>query len=203
MPRPLIQIEDVGKHRIERKQKYMLDEPGRQLLLATYDGRPDTIAMLEKRLMAPRWKIKRWASQLGVTRTRDPRWTKQEEMYLETNLHRMSIRAIAEKLGRSQTAVRSKAVSMGMNKHTDGYTMRSLAQALGCTANAVARWIERGWLKGRRRQTDRLHDVWHFSDKDVRDFIRRHPEEIDQRHVNWLWVVDVLCGGLCELGQDT
>jgi hypothetical protein len=205
MARRLITPEDVGKPGIDKKQKYSLDEPGKRLLIEKYDGTPKTINELVERLRAPRWKIHKWAKQLGLVHTRNNNreWTKQDETYLEANIHKMNIRAIAKKLGRTENAVRKRAATIGINKCSDGYTLRGLALALGCDPRAIKRWIEKGWLRGMRRQTDREQgDLWYFSDAAVRDFIKKHPDAIDHRKAAWPWLVDVLCGGIGELGGN-
>lgn len=201
MTQPLRPLEQVGSKRSGKnaggiRQKYFLDEPGRRLLLARYDGKPETIDELVRRLNVPRWTVRKWAGELGLTRKREPRWTPEDEVYLERNLHCKSLAALAVYLGRTKVSVRLKAKRLGINKcYQEGYTMRGLCQGLGCDHKQVERWLERGWLKGRRRQTERTHapDVWYFSDDAIRKFIIAHPQEVDPRRFDWLWVVDVLC----------
>jgi hypothetical protein len=88
----------------------------------------------------------------------------------------------------------------GLRQRTgEGYTMRGLCLGLGVDHRAVTRWIEAGWLKGTRRQSERAtRDIWYFSDQAIRVLVREHPSEIDPRRVDWLWLVDVLldCGNL-------
>lgn len=205
MVQPLRPLEDIGKPRTGSnagQQKYILDEPGRRLLLARYDGKSETIDELAKRLAVPRTIVKYWAREIGLARRKEPRWTPEDEAYLEQNLHKSSIDAIAKRLGRTKTAVKLKAKRLGVNKcGQQGYTMRGLCLGLGCSHHTVLKWLEKGWIKGRHRHTERAdHDVWCFSDDAIRKFILQHPNEIDQRRFDWLWVVDVLAGGLGELG---
>jgi hypothetical protein len=205
MTQPLRPLEDIGKARTGSNagpQKYVLDEPGRRLLLARYDGKSETIDELAKRLAVPRTIVKYWAREIGLARRKEPRWTPEDEAYLECNLHRSSLADIAKKLGRTKTAVKLKAKRIGVNKCGQaGYTMRGLCMGLGCDHKQVERWLERGWIKGTRRHTERAqHDVWYFSDAAIRRFVMQHPQEVDQRRFDWLWVVDILTGGLGELG---
>lgn len=210
MGQTLIPIEQTGmrrngKHAGGVRQKYLLDEPGRRLILAKYDGRKETIEELAEMLCVPRWKVRRWASDLGLARSRDPRWTQDEIAYLERYLHLQSLDTIAKKLRRTKTAVRLKAKRLGINKcYQEGYTLRGLCLGLGCDHHKIRKWIEKGWLKGRRRGTEReANDCWYFSDAAIRDLVRHHPEEIDPRRADWLWLVDILLGekGLGELAS--
>jgi hypothetical protein len=207
MVQPLRPFEDTGKPRTGSnaggvRQKYVLDEPGRRLILARYDGKSETISELAERLAVPRWVVKKWGCELGLARQREPRWTTEDEEYLRRNLHRSSLGDIAKKLGRTKVAVKLKAKRLGVNKCEQvGYTMRGLCMGLGCDHKQVERWLERGWLKGTHRHTERAtRDVWYFSDAAIRRFVMQHPQEVDQRRFDWLWVVDVLTGGLGELG---
>jgi hypothetical protein len=110
-----------------------------------------------------------------------------------------SLADIAKYLHRTKTAVKLKAKRLGVSKGTqEGYTLGGLCLALGCDHHKVQKWIERGWLTGRRRKSERTTsqggDMWLFVDKDIRKFVIAHPNEIDQRRVDFLWLVDLLAG---------
>lgn len=211
MAQPLMALDQIGSKRTGSnaggiRQKYFLDEPGRHLIRAKYDGRTETIDELAMRLNVPRWTVKKWGRELGLARQREPRWTQEDEDYLRRNLHRSSLGDIARKLKRTKTAVKLKAKRLSVNKTLqEGYTMRGLCLGLGCDHKQVERWLANGWLKGRHRHTERTQvqgDVWYFSDEAIRKFILHHPREIDQRRFDWLWVLDILAGGLGELDTE-
>ena len=210
MAQPLIPLKQIGAKRIGshaggREQIYFLTDRGRAIILAEYDGTTKVIDDLAARLCVPRHRIKYWASSLGLTRKKEPCWTDGEERYLETHLHRQSLKDIADSLGRSKVAVRLKAKRIGVNKTQEGYTMRGICLALGCDHHNIEKWMANGWLKGMRRGSERTSvqggDMWLFLDSDIRDFVRAHPLEIDQRRMDWLWMVDLLSGGIGAL-QD-
>lgn len=211
MVQPLRSFEDVGKKRTGihaggRQQKYFLDEPGRRLLLAKYDGTCATIDELARRIAVPRDTIKRWAGQLGLTRQKEPAWTPEEIEYLQTHLSHTRMSTMSKTLGRTITAIKLKAKRLGVNKcYQEGYTMRGLCLGLGCDHHAVERWMRQGWLKGKRRGTERTQqqggDVWLFTDHAIREFIIAHPQEVDPRRADWLWLVDVLAGGRFGIGE--
>lgn len=193
-------IRRSGVHKGGLPQKYVLDDVGRRLLIDRYDGRKATLDDLMHRHFTPRGiprqKVKHWASALGLARQKEPAWTPDEIAYLEKYLHKSSLRDIGKHLGRTAVAVRLKAKRLGINKcHQEGYTMRGLMEGLGITNHhRVLLWIDKGWLKGHKRQTERTHDVWYFSDAAIRKFVKEHPNEIDPRRADWLWLVDVLVG---------
>lgn len=196
-------LEDTGKKREGKhsggiRQKYVLTDQGRKLLLATYDGKSATIDDLARRLVVPRWTVKHWAGQLGLARQKEPRWTQEELDYLERTITRKSVKEIARHLGRTQVAVKLKAKRMDFRKTHEGYTMCGLCLGLGCDHHKVEFWLQKGWLRGSRRHTERKEqqrgDIWFFSDTSIRKLIKEHPNEIDPRRADWLWLVDVLVG---------
>ena len=67
----------------------------------TIRGRSEQIARC---LGVPRWAVNRRAAALGLSRVKDRPWSPEEEEFLETHLHRASLKAIARKLRRSPTA---------------------------------------------------------------------------------------------------
>lgn len=191
----------VGSKR-SNNQKYFLSDWQRRLIIDRYDGTPETTQMLTQQLGVPRYTLYRWASQLGLTKRVARPWTTKDLIYLEGNLHQLSYEQLAQKLERTEAAVYLKAQTMGLCKSHEGYTLKGLAAAFGVHTDVVKRWVDKGWLKGKRRQSRRelVGDIWYFSDAAVRELVKRHPEAIDPAKADWLWLVDVLCGGLGELG---
>lgn len=184
------------------RTRYILSEPIQRLLLAKYDGKTETIDELERLTGLPRWKIRNWARSQGLARTKEPNWSEAEETYLEQHLTKHSLTQIAHHLGRSKVAVKLKAKRLGIRKQAEGYTLCGLCLAFGCDHHTIEKWIRAGWLKGTRRQTERTveqGDTWYFSDAAVRRLITEHPLEIDPRKADWLWLVDILSGGLGNL----
>jgi hypothetical protein len=199
----LIPLEQIGARRATlpghtggRRQRYYLDDAGRKLVLALYDGSSSRITELAERLHVPRHTVKKWGRELGLARQKEPPWTETEILYLESHLCKESVASIARTLGRTSVAVRLKARRIGINKIGQGHTMRGLELALGVDHHKIERWIKEGWLVGARRETERAHnDFWYFSDADIRAFVLAHPLEIDQRRMDWLYMVDLLSGG--------
>ncbi|MFX8385637.1 hypothetical protein ABTL78_19760, partial [Acinetobacter baumannii] len=78
---------------------------------------------------------------------------------------------MAKHLNRSKIAIKLKAKRIGVAKSDDGYTMRRLCDCLGCDHHKVKRWVSAGWLKGTRRQSERVDeqggDMWLFTDAQV------------------------------------
>lgn len=199
MVQPIMNFDEVGTmrtgaHRGGRPQKYVLDDRGRRLLLDLYNGSTENTTKLEHLLSAPRPVIKRWARELGVGRQKAPNWTPEEILYLQTNIRRKGLDEMAKHLGRTKTSIRIKARRLSLSLvNTDGYTMLDIRLALGNDTKTIQKWMEKGWLQG-KRQGKNSHN-WRFTNKNIRDFVIAHPNEIDNRRMDWLWMVDLLVGG--------
>ncbi len=177
-------------------KKYVLDDHGRQLLLAKYDGTSPQIDELVDVLGVPRYTVRAWAADLGLTNQRGTRWTPKDEQYLEDNWHRESVEGLARKLGHTKAAIKVRAKLLGVRKRDGGYTLQEVRRLLGCGHRKLTVWIERGWLHGERRKTDRRDDIWLFVDEDICRLLMNHPEEIDHRRVDWLRIADLLVDDL-------
>ena len=191
-------------HRGGIRQKYILDDPGRRLIQAVY-ANPDygsvgeSIDYLQERLAMPRDIITHHAQSMGLCRTRDNYWTPEETAYLQEYYQkptgkRASIKSIAKHLGRTEAAVRLKAKRMKFRRvQGNVYTMRALADALGCDFHKVERWIKNGWLDA-PLDGSRENGQHAIKPDDVKRFIVAHPQEVDPRRADWLWLLDILVG---------
>lgn len=186
-----------------RERKYHLREEERELIKRKYDGRTETIDVIDRELgfRYPRWFIKRMAADFGLTRRKEPRWTEEEEAWLERNLPKKKWRELASHLRRSVTAVKLKAKHLRLTKTCDGnLTAGGAAAILGCDPKKVVRWIERNLLAAKRYSTDRTDaqggQPYRIAPNDLRKFIIKFPMEIDLRRVDPHSFIDLLTGGL-------
>lgn len=176
-------------------KKYFWTPEQDELIRKCYDSQTHTITELAARFKVPRWVVRRRASQLGIARCKEPFWSKVDEQYLEKHYPKKSIVTIAKHLGRTLTAVALKKKRLGITKTMEGYTLRGICEGLGVDHHKVEKWIRAGWIKVRGRGVDRPQgDYKYFTEKDLRNFIRRHPDEIDLRRVDRLWFIDLLAG---------
>jgi hypothetical protein len=175
-------------------KKYHFDEASDRLIREYYDTHTETIDRLSQMLGFPRWTIKRRAQVLGLARTKEKPWLEKDVVYLETNLHRLSMAVLSRKLHRSVTAVALKAKRLGIRKSDEGFTARSLAQAFGVDDHKVVRWVELGLLKAARRNTERPNDMYLIPDREVKRFVCTYPTEFDLRKVDQVWFIDLVVG---------
>jgi len=82
----------------------------------------------------------------------------------------------------------------------EGYTMRDLAICLGEDHHKIQKWIAAGWLRDTRQGTKRHirngGDIHRFREKDILQFLRNHPREINLGKVEptWFWDLVLLRG---------
>ena len=129
------------------------------------------------------------------------KWTLEEENLLRSNFNVISLKDLSGLLKKDKKTVRRKALILGLceNNSFDRYTTEELAMGLGVHEAQIILWVRKGWLKSARVNRDLL-----FIDKDIRDFIFAHPDQLNPRKFDWLWVVDILSGeyGIGRLDAD-
>ncbi len=146
----------------------------------------------------PRWYIKRHAARLGLTMRIDRRpWTPAELNLLERLVGRGSTATIAKRLRRPESSVVNKLKRMGTSRRVrDGYTMRELELCLGEDHHRISTWIANGWLQdrlqGTRRHGGNGNDIHRIREKDILNFIKNHPQEINLGKVDQTWFLDLV-----------
>ena len=151
----------------------------------------------------PKWVINRRAGILGLTRTKEPEWSKEEVRVVEKWQH-LTDAAIQRKLKakglqRSINAVRRKVQRLRIKQNRDGYSAQSLAGAFGVNSHKVIYWINHKMLIASRRGTARSGsqggDTYWITHADVREFVLTHPDEVDLRKVEKWWFLDLVTDG--------
>lgn len=146
----------------------------------------------------PRWYIKRRAARLGLTMHIDRRpWTTGEIDLLERLVGSVSTATIAKRLRRPENSVVTKLKRIGTSRRVrNGYTMRELEMCLGEDHHKIQRWIAAGWLpdnlQGTRRHDGNGKDIHRIREKDILNFVRNHPQEINLGKVDQTWFLDLV-----------
>jgi hypothetical protein len=122
----------------------------------------------------PRKAVLRRAHKLGIpsrpSGSRRP-WTMVEYRFAIESLNHMSVREIAEEIGRSEKAVWDMVGQRGIPaRFQDGYTMRELAEKLHVRRLSVQNWVEAGLLH--RKRNGRIDEG------SLQSFLYSHPETL-------------------------
>jgi len=205
------------KCRSERRRlhslKYVWLPQHEAYLRAHYHGglhqRSRAIRALIQQTSFPRWYIKRQASRLPLTMHPDGRpWTQQEFDTLGGLLGKVSTATIAKRLKRTEASVILKITALGYSRRvSEGYTTGDLEKCLGEDHHKIQKWIAKGWLRARslrkHRDDANRRSIHCFRERDILDFIKRHPREINLCKVDSLWMLDLFLLRGMELQQTT
>ncbi|HXI43582.1 MAG TPA: hypothetical protein VNH83_26605 [Bryobacteraceae bacterium] len=122
----------------------------------------------------PRKAILRRAHKLGLPSrplAARRRWTMVEYRFAIESLNHMSVREIAEEIGRSEKAVWDMVGQRGIPaRFQDGYTMRELAEKLHVRRLSVQKWVEADLLH--RKRNGRIDEG------SLQSFFYTHPETL-------------------------
>lgn len=133
-------------------------------------------------------------------------WTLAELNLLERLVGRLSAAAIAKRLRRPESSVVNKLKRLETSRRVrKGYTMRDLEQCFGEDHHKISAWVANGWLQdrlqGTRRRDGNRNDIHRIREKDVLDFLRNHPQEINLGKVDQTWFLDLVLLKGCEVGR--
>jgi len=129
-------------------------------------------------------------------------YSKEDQRFLEENYSKLPPEVIARRLHKSINSVTKKACRLGLsNRIRDGwFNLEDVSKILGVTTGWVKRRMDHGFeLKIKPYHPDKQpkkgeFTPWYISEKSLRDFIRRYPEELQGRNVDMVMIVDILVG---------
>lgn len=128
-----------------------------EYICSVYDSKPKTInGLQEKWPDRPRWHFTRVAQRAGLSRFGPRRWTESETTFLVTERWRFSPGEMAERLERSECAVRLKLKRLGfcwVLRINGFFTAMAVGDLFGVDSKAVAWWADNNWLIGNRFST--------------------------------------------------
>ena len=149
------------------------------------------LTQLAGELHYPKGALRRRAEQLGLTMWTHVRWTQAEIVLLEEYAGGKTVGWITRKLktktgiGRSYNAVKCKAEEIGRSlRLREGYTQRDLIELFGTTHFTVSKWFGHGWIVADRSGRT--------SEKQIKDFLQRHPHEWHFKRVDETWIKGIL-----------
>lgn len=202
-----LNFEACGDPSIKHKRKYVPTPAIDQAIRGAYQnqrqGDKKALHRVAASIAWSRSAVCKRGAELGVTRAKEHPWTAAEEQLLERfgHLAPSGIRRQFSSRGfsRSIAAIQIKLSRTRIKQNLEGYSANSLAAALGVDVHKILTWIRRRLLAAERRGTNRTQmqggDIWWISNRAVKCFILRAPEEIDLARVEKIWFLDLLAGG--------
>ena len=153
----------------------------------------------------PRFAVSNRARKLGILplQKKEPDWSEKELYILERNSHLTAerVQPHLKRAGfhRTVQGIMVKRKRLRISRTCmDGYNVNSLSECFGIDAHSIIRWIQKGWLKARRRGTARTAkqggDEYYITEGWVRDFVIKSVAVIDFRKVDKYWLIGLLAG---------
>lgn len=164
---------------------------------------------LANKLGMPRWRISRRAVELGILpiQKRELPWSEKELKILE-HAAQFTTKIIQKKLKkagykRTEMGIFLKRKRMRFLKNLNGHSIRSVATCFGIDDHIVSSWIKKGWLKAKRRGTDRRKeqggDHWYIKDRWIKEFVINNVAIIDFRKIDKYWITSLLSTKVSKL----
>lgn len=188
--------------------RWSVNEQIDRVIRDVYQRKPTNgdIKKLAQTVGRPRWWVSKRAQKLGLTapRFREPEWSEAEIDIIAERAHKSpkTIRKYLANKGfeRTETAIIVKLKRLGQSTGREAdpnhYTATHTAGLFGVDTKTVTRWIDKGWLKAKRRGTERTAqqggDEWWIHRRDIRRFIIENTAAVDIRKVEKFWFVDLL-----------
>lgn len=153
------------------------------------------------RLGVTEFAVKGQVSMMGLGNhdNRHP-WTPKEDAKLERLLRRWGPRTVAVKMHRSLNSVviRSKRLNICRRHHDGWFTKKDVCEILGVDHKWAQARIDSGALKAYSHYGSKPSkygmSAWHIEEADLKEFIRRYPQELTARNLDMIMVVDILVG---------
>ena len=140
-------------------------------------------------------------SRMGLQRNqRQPAWSDEENRTLLELIERKPVDQVARRMHRTRAAVigQLRKLQISRRNRNGWYTLRETAEILGMEIRLVKKYMEDGSLRATGHHGKLLApergQMWHIEEKDLRRFIRRHPQDLQGRNVDMIQLVQILGG---------
>lgn len=115
-------------------------------------------------------------------------WSDDDLEYLQEHWGRVADDEVARHLNRSISAVVLKAKRLGISRRENVWTATNVAELFGVNIKTVVRWIDRGWIAGKKAPfgsggQNGEYRAWSIDDASVERFVRRQGWAYDWRRM--------------------
>ena len=183
------------------RTKHIWTDDERDIIRRDYRHTRKSSQELAKSLGTTEFGVKGQITSMGLGR-RDDRhpWTPEEKERLAELIPQYCPRKIALLMRRSinSIVVMSKRLRLSRRVREGWFTKAEVCEILAHDHKWVQRRIESGALKAsyhyEHRPSQKGGSAWHIAEKDLKEYIRRYPEELTGSNVNIMLIVDILAG---------
>jgi hypothetical protein len=181
-----------------RESRHQWTKEERELVRLHYDGTRESVIRLQSLIGASFYGVKGQIEKQGLARVEHIEWSPEELKRLEEMVPHYSVKTIAQKLGRSDNAVKVKATRLHFSmRYRDGwYTKAEVAEICGVDHKKVQGWIGSGDLKASwhhgHKPSKHGSGAWHIEREDLASFIRARCHELQGRNIDLSIMLEVL-----------
>lgn len=191
---------DAGIKGGSAPKHHWIDEE-RQIVRRDYAHTRHSAIEIAQKLGITEFAVKGQVSAMGLGNhdNRHP-WSPKEDEKLRRLLRRWGPRTVAVKMHRSLNSVVLRAKRVNIHRrHRDGwFTKKDVCEILGVDHRWVQARIDSGALKAYYHYGTKPSkygmSAWHIEEADLKDFIRRYPQELIGRNLDMIMIVDILAG---------
>lgn len=188
-----------SKDSFSRKNRHVWTPDELEVVRAEYEGTDASAERIAAKVGVTFFAVKGQVQRLGLSKPSGRPWTREEEDRVMADVERLGVYKAARRNNRTHHSVRHRMNKRGMSTrdHSGWFNQREVCDLLGVNHAWVTRRIESGVLKGEVHYPARRPSgvgVWRITEKSLRSFIRRYPEELNGRNVDMLLLVDILVG---------
>ena len=195
----------MEKPKSSRRRPHEWTEEERSIIRQGYTQTGASIRELAERLGLGETSVRNQANLMGLGKKSDRKpWTPEEEEQLLDLVEKKNVQQIAKIMGRTVNSVlgKIKKLNASRTERNGWYTLSETCGILGVYEGWLKKRIENGAIRGVRHYPNSpgLHTrggsgkTWHIEEKELREFIRRYPDELNGRNVDVVLLVHVLAG---------
>lgn len=176
-------------------------EEERDIVRRDYSGTNASAQALAGRLGVTLYSVKGQVQFLGISLHDRHPWSLKEDKRLARLMVKYCPRRVAKMMHRSinSVVIRSKRLDISRRSRDGWFTKKDVCAILGVDHKWLQKRIDSGALKASYhddKSPPRKYGgaSWHIEEKNLREYLRRYPQELMGRNVDLTMIVDILAG---------
>jgi hypothetical protein len=182
-------------------EKHHWTDEEREIVRRDYQHTHASRREIARRLGVTEFAVAGQIATMGIAKRSDRRpWSPEEDERLRELIYQYAPHTVARRMGRSlnSVVVRSKRLGCSRRIRDGWFTKKEVCEILGVDHKWVQKRIDAGQLKASwhngSKPTNSGSACWHILEKDLKEFIRRYPQDLTARNLDLIMVVDMLAG---------
>ena len=166
-----------------------------------FRGTHESCREIGARLGVSQHAVRGQVHKMGLAKHNERRpWSEAEKERLAELVPVYSVGKIAKLMKRSVNSVviQARRINASRRDRFGWYTKGEVSEILGQDHHWVQRRIDSGTLKASYHDGERPgqdgQKRWHISERDLKHYLRRYPQELSGRNVDLVQVVNILAG---------